>query len=129
MNEQDISKVMGKPYVEDGRGPDGYDCWGLVTQFASGVPDHWKVDHAALRDIVAAFGMGIASGEWQAADPPQDGDVVALSRKNAFHHAGIWWQGGVLHADRPRVMWQPIASLKRLGWRRIEVYRWQPSTT
>lgn len=27
-----IDKLLGKPFVNGGRGPDNYDCWGLVCE-------------------------------------------------------------------------------------------------
>lgn len=28
----DVSDLIGRPYIENGRGPDGYDCYGLAIE-------------------------------------------------------------------------------------------------
>ncbi|MDR1977214.1 MAG: C40 family peptidase [Synergistaceae bacterium] len=28
----DLTGLIGKPFIDGGRGPDGYDCWGLVCE-------------------------------------------------------------------------------------------------
>ena len=33
-NKLSLRELIGKPYVEGGRGPGNYDCWGIVKEVA-----------------------------------------------------------------------------------------------
>lgn len=44
MNIPDYTDLLGKPFAYHGRGPDAYDCWGLVREICArggiSLPDH-----------------------------------------------------------------------------------------
>lgn len=51
----DVSDLVGKPYVSHGRGPSGYDCYGLVLEverrMGAGMPDFEYKDFHGLMEI------------------------------------------------------------------------------
>lgn len=100
---------VGLPYRHGGRGPDAYDCWGLVAlvlrrQFGITVPDYAEdtpaeaTDRAAMARAVEAHSgapwVRIAHRPslrdpliWQTLEQP--GDVVLMRRLRWPCHVGI----------------------------------------
>lgn len=84
MNHVDL---IGTPFVWGGRGPDGYDCWGLVREcyLRSGVtpPEYTTPDDMAAR--IAAILSGVA--EW---DPAEQGEgaMVLFELPMGMRHVG-----------------------------------------
>jgi cell wall-associated NlpC family hydrolase len=99
--ERALADLPGRPFASGARGPDAYDCWGLVLEvrrrlgmalppdFASGA-----LDEAALRALCLAPAWPAA---WTRLDAPRMGCVVIVC---AVGHAGIHLAGRVLHARR-----------------------------
>jgi cell wall-associated NlpC family hydrolase len=103
---------IGTPFLWDGRGRDGVDCWGLVVAW------HADVANVALPDwvrgarnraaVVRLFAAGHVS-HWHRLDAPSPGCIV-LAPVVRPAHVGIYWRGGVLHAaDGAGVVWHPLA--------------------
>jgi cell wall-associated NlpC family hydrolase len=112
-----INDYIGKAYRLSARGPDAYDCWGLVMavyrdRLGVALPD-WNVPgDAALREVVQAVTDGHA--EFTAAampvDEPRDFDLFAVSRSRMPHHVGLYVGGGVLHTQsNTGAVWEPMA--------------------
>lgn len=98
-------------------------CWALVAdvyarELGQGVNDYRTINPSA-RAIAAAFRLALhksAHGFEPVTAPaaPADFDVVLLGRVPSLglHHAGVYWQGGVLHALETGVVYQDMASLR-----------------
>ena len=72
--------LIGRPWVAGGRGPDAFDCWGLVRwcwrkQFSIEVPEI-PVDAADLRAVLAGFRSHPERQRWQLVERPREGGVV-----------------------------------------------------
>jgi cell wall-associated NlpC family hydrolase len=90
------SKYVGKPFAEKGRGPDGYDCWGLVravlaAEFGvAGLPDY--VDSYTRTgdklSVSSAVRAGLAEG-WQRVETPEAGTLVILRLAGRPWHCAI----------------------------------------
>lgn len=101
----DLSEFVGLPWADKGRGPQGYDCWGLLQlvyhrRLAIELPDFSEAYvTAADRDAVAALIAGHRS-PWREisaeAVRPLDG-VVMLEGGSACHVGMIAAAGLVLH--------------------------------
>jgi len=129
-----IDAFIGLPYREGARGPDAFDCYGIVAavlRAAKGLelPD-WYADasgpQSASRAISAALAGEVAGGRSVLVEEPENYDVAVVGSSLRPHHVGIVFDGGVLHASRAfGSAWHPIPRFRTL-YPRTEFYRWQP---
>lgn len=92
--------LIGRPWRSGARGPEAFDCWGLVLVLAerSGlpVPPDWS-----SRDMTRAQQRSLMVDESRARtvrlDGPRDG-AIAYSERAA--HAGFVLYGRVIHVTR-----------------------------
>lgn len=129
-----LSALIGRPWRARARGPEAYDCWGLVRAAAlalSGwhLPDD-DADPADLRrvsrlltDPARRAGMISQAGRPVAEAP--DGAVVLLTRGAAVpHHVGLWLrpERGILHCcPTQRVVLDTLGHVAAAGWRIVDV--------
>lgn len=81
--------LIGKPYLYASRGPDAYDCYGLVTEIQSRmgieIPDYRRPDNRGLiGDLI--------NGQkrlWLECPGPQEGSVVLFKLPLGRIHIGI----------------------------------------
>ena len=123
------SEVIGRLWVAGGRGPDAFDCWGLVVwvqgrHYGRTLP---AIPAENLRSIVANFGRHPERRRWQRVAAPADGDGVLLRQARYSVHAGVWLAcdgGGVLHCVQGAgVVFQKPRDLIAAGWRIEGFYR------
>lgn len=122
-----IRDLQGKPFRWQGRGPDAFDCWGLVIEVLArrGLPSPGDfvtdTKECAIRTIAAQLAVPQAVK----LDRSEPGAIVLMSSKRALHHSGIATPYGVLHTVRQfgACLSQPV-SLRAQGYQRIEYYRW-----
>lgn len=123
--------LIGKKFVSGGRGPDEFDCWGLLRWVYD---KHWGIslpEYGGILpgtpDATRAIAHGAEMGEWHESKQAVDGCAVGLSKHKIFHHVGVFTalDGGlVVHAyDQTGVVAQSLQSLKMNGWRRIAFFR------
>ena len=93
------SKWIGIPFADHGRGPDAFDCYGLVhaiyrEQFGIALPDYADAyidahDHASVADAVQA---GLRDG-WTEIDrvheTPRCGDLLVIKIAARPWHCGL----------------------------------------
>lgn len=127
MNATDINEYVGRPYLAGGRGPEAYDCWGLLRHlqyryFGRELPDLRMGDAVAS---FAAYERRRATGEWVVIPRPVHG-APALMRAGMHPHVGTWLVvdgGGILHAQEGAgVVWTPANRLNMTGYGRIQYY-------
>lgn len=102
----DVNEYIGKPYELGARGPDRFDCWGLVmdvyAQLGRALPD-WKSENDEPMKIARAMQAGVSDAlENNHAVPvlePRAFDIALLFRGNFAHHCGIYCFGGILHCS------------------------------
>ena len=108
----EVNDLIGRPYVRGARGPDAFDCWGLVVELARragrDLPD-WAAD-GLTRPQARALMRGEASACTVLLAAPTDG-AIAFSERAA--HCGYCLAGRVVHAMRgagvvswPLAMWR-----------------------
>ncbi len=132
-------ELIGRPWIAGGRGPDAFDCWGLVRfcwreRFGIEVPEI-SVDAADLRAVLAGFRDHPERRRWCRVEPARErarerareGDGVLMRQSRYPVHVGLWLAvdgGGVLHAVRDSgVVFQIPADLATHGWRIEGTYR------
>lgn len=101
MTADEINRYVGMRWVEGARGPDAFDCWGLLAwiqreYYGVSLPDR-AVDPEVMRDL---YRDQVASGRWRISPIPADGCGVLL-RGGDRPHVGVYLSndgGGVLHA-------------------------------
>ena len=129
-----LDAYIGLPYREGARGPDAYDCWGIVAEVlraAKGwqLPDWYQAapgPQAASRAISAALDGAVDGGRSSRVEDPQDWDIAVVGSTVRPHHVGVVVNGGILHAARAfGSTWQPFARFKVI-YPHVEFYRWHP---
>ena len=129
-----INDFVGLPYREGARGPDAYDCYGLVMavfRAACGVslPD-WYQDgpgtRAASRAISAALAGEVSGGRAVKVAEPANLDLAIVSNTNRPDHIGVVWDGGVLHASKAFGSAWHLLPRFLTYYPRTEFYRWHP---
>ena len=127
-----VNEHIGKKWVSGARGPNEFDCWGLLLYVLKnnfGMDIEEKEYHIHGKDtlkITKEYEKAVGSKNWEKREVPHDGYAVALSKGKKIHHAGVWVAGGCLHAfDGSCVVHNNLFSLHRNGFKRIEFYKWQ----
>jgi len=74
---------VGAPYADGGRGPDVFDCWGLVRaiyreHLGVDLPSYGEIRAADLRAVARAMGAGKDAEIWAPAKAPREFDVVIM---------------------------------------------------
>jgi len=129
-----VVDALGKPWVAGGRGPNEFDCYGLLwwvrkKYFGQTLPDFAGASPSSMGGLKEYFETGLQ--EWQSIREPIEGCGVALSRKWRFiHHCGVYTsanRGLVVHApDGGKVVAQTLQGLRAMGWKRIEYFVHKP---
>lgn len=123
------NQYIGKPWVQGARGPDTFDCWGLLIHryrhYGVELPD---VPGADLKTFWRLINREIQKPtDWVRMLQPEEGFAVALGGTEMFHHVGLWTDadgGMVIHAvNMHNIIAQPIRGLKASGMQRIQFFR------
>lgn len=127
--EEFCLSLIGKPWVSGARGPEAFDCWGLLC--------HIYLELLGLRVSLlggldaknTAAVVRAAEAEavnWEKVAIPQHLCAVAMSTNKRTHHVGVWLgglEGGVLHSvDHTGVIFQHRASLGFSGIQSLKFY-------
>ena len=75
----DTDQFVGVPFVNRGRGPEGYDCWGLVMrvfeEYGIELPDY-RISCFATRRI--GIQVEVARGDWVRLNKPEAPCIVTM---------------------------------------------------
>lgn len=119
---------VGLPWTDRGRGPDGYDCWGLLrAAFRQGtgieLPSHADAYGTAADQAEVAAVMAGEAGDWCEVQPgrerPFDGASMVLM--GTLHVGIITVPGRLLHVRRGRL--SAIEPLARFAGNRLKLFR------
>lgn len=126
-----VKRLIGKPFRLGARGPDEYDCWGLVEAvfLARGLPSpgDWQAGALTSPMICKIMGTELETGPWIRVETSEPGDMLAMSTGKRFHHVAPVTPLGILHTDhRQGAICVSQVRLRRMGYQRIEAYRWAP---
>ena len=127
-----VNDFIGMPYQEGARGPDAFDCYGLVAavfRALRGVelPDWYQTAPGpqwASRAISVALCGEVAGGRTEKVTEPEDFDIAIVGSMFRAHHVGVVIDGGVLHASKAfGSAWHPHRRFAAL-YPLVEFYRW-----
>lgn len=125
---------VGLPFRVGARGPDAFDCYGIVAEVlrrARGValPDWYQGapgQQAASRAVSAALAGEVSEGRAVLVAAPEEFDIAIVGGFRRAHHVGIVLQGGILHStEQFGCIWQGVSRFCML-FNQTEFYRWQP---
>ena len=87
--------LLGKPFLDGGRGPDAYDCVGLLLEVERrlGRPIPSWGSHARL--------LAAAKQQWEPTTDPQPGDGILLYSDDPPWHLGVVAGGGYMIHSHP----------------------------
>lgn len=128
MSSPVYADLIGKPFLDYARGPDAYDCYGLVIEVMRRAgrkfPDYGSLSSRASRSIRAAIAAHMR--EFARVEYPAVLDLVAMWRitPDILDHMGIMVEPGYfLHATAAGVQCTAIDDLNWTG-RIVGYYRW-----
>ena len=95
--EPDFSDLIGKPYLHHGRGPDGYDCYGLVieaeSRYGVDLPDYEYLRATALPE---KSGEEIGRGRAKKIPSPVPGAMLLFGNARGLNtHIGVYVGDGM----------------------------------
>jgi len=104
-----VNEVIGQPYDCENN-----HCWHLVEHLVPWAP-RVEIEAANLTTSVKVIGRELERSELQEIAPSdlRDEDIVVLGRGGTFHHAGVFCNGGIVHADSVGTIWQSLNDIKR----------------
>lgn len=129
-----LDDYIGLPYREGARGPDAFDCYGIVAAFYRAVrgielPDFYADAPgagSASRAISAALRGEVDGGNAVPVTEPADYDIAIVGSNRNLHHVGVYVDGGILHATRKMgSAWQPLPRFL-YTYPHTEFVRWLP---
>jgi probable lipoprotein NlpC len=124
------SKYVGVPYVVGGRDIGGLDCWGLLKlvyeqEFGVNLPAYTTLDVESAAQVCATVDEG--AEDWLEIQKPVDGCAVAMSKRKAIHHVGVFTNsdgGKILHSwDRKSVVADTVRGLWLRGFKIVKFYK------
>ena len=123
-----VNRAMETGYARAGRGPDLYDCWGLVDatgrRFGWRLPPDPVCSAGSVSGVRGLFAEHLAVGTWTRLGRACDGAVAFVPRRQGAVHAGIVILGRVLHT---RAGLGPAHEpLSHPVWRHAEYATWAP---
>jgi cell wall-associated NlpC family hydrolase len=122
-----VAAFIGRPFAYGARGPDAFDCWGLVlalrAALALPVPPDFASRELAARDYRQWFVRTLAAPHIVEARA----GAIAYSAQGA--HAGLFWAGRVVHAMyRAGVVAWPLGRWYAF-FPDSEFYEWPPASS
>jgi len=127
--------AIGKPWRENGAGPEEYDCWGLARAcqkivFGRELP---IIDYpSTMRAVVETIEDHEIHDAWPEVEKPEHGDLVTMTQSQHPSHIGTYLAldgGRVLHATkREGVLCCTLMQLKLEGFRKLRFHRYRART-
>lgn len=126
--------LLGKPWVSGARGPEAFDCWGLLVAVYAAckgvtLPCYPGIEEVGAVSVARMLENGIQA--WRPLGEPENLCGVGLSAGKHIHHVGLWLDldgGGVLHCASGRgVTFQNPASLRNNGLSCLTFYAYDSS--
>lgn len=137
MSSQDIAvcqSLIGKPWVSGGRGPDEFDCWGLLvfvyfTCLQITLPSHPNLNAKNISVTTKLSSSLVQDGTWTEIKIPEHLCAVGMSANRLVHHVGLWLTEGetegVFHSvDGQGAVFQSVASIRQSGMQNFTFYRY-----
>lgn len=126
-----LRPYLNIPWRKAARGPDTFDCWGLLQyfykeEFGFEVNGYPEVDPMDITKLLPKI-EGEIEEDWVPLSAPVHGCTVAMGKKERIHHVGVYLQvdGGLtLHTmNGGASILSPMKSLRSFGYRTIKFYK------
>ena len=125
----DINDLLGKPYKAHARGPEAFDCYGLVIEvekrLGHTMPDlYMKLAKGEVREHDPhEVDFSTAKTGLAKTDTPSFGDVILFfDNKGRIFHTGVYLKNeDFIHCNKYGVHISKVHEYKK----RSEVYTWQ----
>lgn len=124
------TSYIGKEWKWGGRGPDVFDCWGLVrhvyaARYGVELGNYLETD---LKGFFREMNQQIQNADqWTQVDKPFEGAAVAIGGTELYHHVGVYLEadgGLILHsASMRKIRAQSLRALKIEGLSRIAFFK------
>ena len=90
--EDKINSLIGTPYDAD-----MYHCYTLVMELQPKAP---TLDLIASKTTAVRYMNDDEYPDWKITQSPRDMDICLMGTKdNVYHHAGVFFNGLIVHAD------------------------------
>lgn len=132
-NSHWASEFLGKKWVSGARGPDKFDCWGLIyfilkTKYKIIVDEYPGIGYlSGNNEDIYKLMAEEADKKWEVLEKPIDGCVCGLSQTKRITHVGLYLDidgGRVLHSvEKLGVVCQPVSSLLANQFNTIVYYK------
>lgn len=124
----EINDLIGKPFLNRGRGPDGYDCWGLVREVyrRCGVDlTEVNISVVACAAIQEEIETRKQRREWHELAQPEVPCVLLIKAHPKYlQHLGVYvGRGKFLHVGSTKTV--VIERISSPAWKRIIRGYWQ----
>jgi len=87
--------LLGKPWRKDARGPDAYDCVGLLLEIAR------RLGYLIPAYASTVSELDLARTHWEPTTDPQPGDAILVHSADPRWHVGVVSGGGyMLHSTQ-----------------------------
>lgn len=126
------AKYIGIPYEEGARGPNAYDCWGIIqliylNEKGIRLPELPGLSAPQMQEIHDTI-MRESVRDWTEIAEPVEGCIVAMGgRTGMMHHVGVYINadgGKVLHSRLGlNAVAETLRGLKLRGLRIIKLYQ------
>lgn len=125
MDEIDVSKYIGKPYIPKVRDGSGYDCYSLVLAIEKDLGNHMPdLQYETVSRVGRKRSVEIAKKDpyLEKIEKPLAGCIVILYYKNVPQHIGVYvGRGNVIHATFDRgVVIDELRTLKAEGFYKVK---------
>ncbi len=105
--EEKANDLIGKPYKAYGA-----NCWDLVTDLVPEAP-YIKASADSLKRSVETFKKELDINDLEEVQMLYNKDIVVMGRDDVYFHAGVYYNGGVIHASTDGVVYEPIGTIHR----------------
>jgi len=105
---QRANSLIGEPYNKDTN-----HCYSLVMQLLPNAP---KIEHVVngIYASVNKINYEVKALKLKEVKEFQNEDIILLGRSTIYHHVGVYYDGGIIHADEDRgVVYDSMVQLKK----------------
>ena len=108
MFEDKVNSLIGKPFDAY-----KYHCWSLIEDLLIDAP---RIEGTAktLAISVKHFKKALFSHNLSEVSEFIDKDIIIMGKNETYFHAGVYFQGGIIHASENGVVYQPLNEMKKI---------------
>jgi len=101
-----INRLIGKAYDKE-----SFNCYHLVQELVPCVPDF---DTVVSRLLQSRYLNQDVYTDMREVTVFKDGDIILLGAETKhLHHVGVFYQGLIVHADKPMVRAESLAHIQK----------------